>query len=285
MAALQAFGPANEIAPAPSLIGSLQAGAALGTQLRGQDIAANEAKDRLSLAYAQLQSQEERAAEQAQAKLTLAQATMAARQQQQDLMAGYREQALKQQQEHSQNLAAQAAANLDYKQQSGAQMMDLRERRLADLQDYRQGLEAQREKANAMREKDQAFREAVATAPRLGEVDKAELGSDISELKGLQKKIDTTEPRGYGLLHWSSNIDDIAKMKEDALKLRTKIHSYQTKQRDLGIPQSAPAASSPVAATPFKEGALIRNKKDGKLYRVKNGEPVPEEGQNADQSE
>jgi hypothetical protein len=39
------------------------------------------------------------------------------------------------------------------------------------------------------------------------------------------------------------------------------------------------------AGTPFKEGALIRSKKDGKLYRVKNGEPVPEEQTNADQSD
>ncbi len=285
--ALQAFGPDNEVAPAPSLMGSLEAGAQLGTQLRGQDIAANEAKDRLSLAYAQLQSQEERAAEQAQAKLTLAHATLQARQEQQDLMAGYREQALKQQEERTQNLAAQSAANLAEKQKSGVEMMDLRERRLADLQDYRQGLETQRDKANAMREKDLAFKEALATAPRLSETDKAELGADVADLKQLQKKIESTEPSGFLRRHLGlGNEDDIVAMKTDALKLRQKIHSYQTKTRDLGIPKSAPAAATAEAATPFKEGALIRNKKDGSLYRVKNGEAVPEqEDQNADQSD
>lgn len=40
-----------------------------------------------------------------------------------------------------------------------------------------------------------------------------------------------------------------------------------------------PVVESPAAATPspFKEGALIRNKKDGKTYRVQNGTPVPVE--------
>jgi hypothetical protein len=37
---------------------------------------------------------------------------------------------------------------------------------------------------------------------------------------------------------------------------------------------AAPAAAAP-AKSPFKEGAVIRSKKDGKLYRVVNGEPVP----------
>lgn len=41
-----------------------------------------------------------------------------------------------------------------------------------------------------------------------------------------------------------------------------------------GAPGSAAPAAAPVS--PFKEGALIRNKKDGKLYRVQNGVPVPE---------
>ncbi len=287
MAGLQAFGPDNEVAPAPSLMGSLEAGAQLGTTLRGQDISANEAKDRLSLAYAQLQSQEERAAEQAQAKLTLAHATLQARQEQQDLMAGYREQALKQQEERNQNLAAQSAANLAEKQKSGVEMMDLRERRLADLQDYRQSQETARDKANAMQEKMLAFKEALATAPRLSEVDKAELGSDVRDLTKLQEKIDTTAPRGYGLLHWTSNVDDITKMKEEALKIRQKIHGYRTKERELGTPTSltipgtpaAQAAASPAAAAPYKEGALIRHKEDGKLYRVTNGVPVPESEQ------
>lgn len=36
------------------------------------------------------------------------------------------------------------------------------------------------------------------------------------------------------------------------------------------IPQGGPASTSP-----FKEGQTIRNKKDGKMYVIKNGQPVP----------
>lgn len=39
-------------------------------------------------------------------------------------------------------------------------------------------------------------------------------------------------------------------------------------------PALAPARP---AASPFKEGARIKSKKDGKFYIVKNGVPVPEE--------
>ncbi len=41
----------------------------------------------------------------------------------------------------------------------------------------------------------------------------------------------------------------------------------------LPTPQVAPA---PAAASPFKEGAFIKNKKTGKTYRVVNGVPVEE---------
>ena len=68
---MQGLGTWNEITPA-TYQRAMEAGTAAG-----------EARDRLSLAYAQLQSQEQRAAEQAQAKLTLAHATLEARQQQQ----------------------------------------------------------------------------------------------------------------------------------------------------------------------------------------------------------
>lgn len=284
--ALQAFGPDNEVAPAPSLMGSLEAGAQLGTQLRGQDIAANEAKDRLSLAYAQLQSQEERAAEQAQAKLNLAHATLLARQQQQDLMAGYREQALKQQAERDQERNALGIATLAERQKSGAEMMDLRERRLQDLDLYRTNLEAARTKSEAAREKEIALREAMAKAPRLTPSDQALLNADVADLKNLEKKIATTEPVGAGVLHWmGGNIPEINKMKAEALDLRKKIAGYTPKERQLAIPSTGGGAEpAAAAATPFKEGALIRSKKDGKLYRVKNGEPVLEE-QNANQSQ
>lgn len=273
--ALQAFGPSNEFAPAPSLMGSIEAGAQLGTQLRGQDIAAGEARDRLSLAYAQLQSQEERAAEQAQAKLNLAHATLQARQQQQDLMASFRDRALQQQAERDQERAVQ-----------GAQMMDIREKRLKDLDLYRASLEKQREKASAMQEKNLALREAMAKAPRLSETDKALMGADVSELRQVEKKLETTEPSSFvsKVFHLGTDVgsQEITDLKSQALKLRSKIASYEPKERRLALPSSPGAAP---AGTPFKEGALIRSKKDGKLYRVKNGEPVPEEQSNADQSE
>jgi hypothetical protein len=276
------LGPWNDITP-QTYQTAIQSGAQLGTTLRGQDIAAGESRDRLSLAYAQLQSQEERAAEQAQAKLTLAHATLQAKQEQQDLMMGYREQALKQQAQRDQELAQSRAASMAERQSSGAAMMDMRQQRLDDLNTYRTNLETSRDK-------NEKLKEAIATAPRLSPMDQALMGSDVAELKGVEKKIAATEPSGMvrTALHslWSPTEgwvnpgeQEITDLKSQALNLRRKIASYTPRQRNLGLPASpTPAAATPdAAATPFKEGALIRSKKDGKLYRVKDGEPVPEE--------
>lgn len=38
----------------------------------------------------------------------------------------------------------------------------------------------------------------------------------------------------------------------------------------------ASAPKSAEAASPFKEGQTVRNRKDGKLYKIVNGQPVPE---------
>lgn len=283
--ALEALPPWLQVTP-ETYQGAMRSGSALGAQLRGQDIAQGEARDRLGLAYAQLQSQEERASEQAQAKLQLAHAQLTARQQQSELMASFRERALEQAQQRQDELAQYRAAGLAEKQKSGAEMMDLRERRLQDLNTYREGIEGARAKSEALQEKNTALREAALKAPRLTEADKALMGADVADLKGLEKKIETTQPRSLvgKILHLGGNAQEIADMKSEALKLRSKIASYEPKARQLDLSSSAaPAAAA--TATPFKEGALIRSKKDGKLYRVKNGEPVLEEGKNADQSQ
>lgn len=44
-----------------------------------------------------------------------------------------------------------------------------------------------------------------------------------------------------------------------------------------GAPMVAPAAAPSPAPTPFPEGAVVRNKRDGKSYRIVNGQPFPVE--------
>lgn len=77
---------------------AIEAGANVGLQLRGQDIAQSEAGDRLKLAYAQL-SQEENARNQAaKARMEMANATMALKSQQLTLLDKYRQQRVAEQQ-------------------------------------------------------------------------------------------------------------------------------------------------------------------------------------------
>lgn len=50
----------------------------------------------------------------------------------------------------------------------------------------------------------------------------------------------------------------------------------------VGAPVAPPTAavaatSTPSTATPFKEGSLVKNKKDGKIYKIINGKPVAQE--------
>ena len=61
-------------------VGAARSGAGLGLQRRGQDIEQAQATDRLTLAYNQLQAQEDRAAEQAQQKMQIASMALEQRQ-------------------------------------------------------------------------------------------------------------------------------------------------------------------------------------------------------------
>jgi len=272
------LGPWNDVTP-QTYQTAIQSGAQLGTTLRGQDIAANEAKDRLSLAYAQLQSQEERAAEQAQAKLTLAHATLAAKQQQQDLMMGYREQALQQQAERTKEIAATQAASLAERTRNDKAMMDLRDRRLVDLDKYRADLQTQRDKANARAEENMKLREAIATAPKLSPQDQAMMGADVADYKNLQKKIEGIEPSGLisRIVHrgTDANSEEKADLMQQALDLRRKIASYTPRQRQLGTPTGVTPAASPTGGAGGGKRVRVVGP-NGQKGTVPDGTDLPE---------
>lgn len=117
---------------------AMRAGAGLGAELRGQDIqqrgqdlAASEAHDRLSLAYAQLQSQEERQAEAMQAKMALAHATLTARQEQMDLMNAFRERDMQRKEEAAKMLDESRTKSLAVSADHYRDMMKAKEDNLA----------------------------------------------------------------------------------------------------------------------------------------------------------
>lgn len=75
----------------PDFLGAARAGASLGLEQRGQDIAQGEAADRLKLAYDQLASEEATRARESAAKLDLAHSALALRGQQMAGLQDYRE--------------------------------------------------------------------------------------------------------------------------------------------------------------------------------------------------
>lgn len=271
--ALAGLPPWLNISP-DTFLSAIRSGAGVGAQIREQDIQQAEAGDRLRLAYAQLASQEQRSAEQTQAKLELAHATLSARERQMDLMAQFRQQALDQAQQRASdlndyrsNMLGQRQAELASREQSGAALQDLREKRMADLEQFRQAREADMNFRQGMLEKNLALREAIAKRPHLSDTDKALMQADVSELRDVDRQLTKLGPANntgvFGhLFHpLGGNSDKISELSDRAKQLRDSIADYGKDD------------SSEGSDMPFEEGQLIRHKGSGKVYRVVDGEP------------
>lgn len=123
-----------------NFIDAARAGASLGLQAREQDIQQSQSADRLQLAYDTLASQEKRASQQALARQQLAQASLALRGQQMDMLNQYRQSMLGQR-EQGLGLQAQREADLQEGRKARAEdresILGLRERML-DFQKQRE---------------------------------------------------------------------------------------------------------------------------------------------------
>jgi hypothetical protein len=96
---------------------------------------------------------------------------------------------------------------------------------------------------------------------------------NTAQLKALDKSLLETPEEQPGWFS-SGNMDEIAKMKARRAELEAMIRGGA-----IPLPAAAPSegtATAPVAKSPYTEGQRIKSKKDGKIYVVKNGQPVPE---------
>jgi hypothetical protein len=199
----------------PNFIGAMSAGASAGIAKRRADQEVTEAGDRLSLAYTQLASQEQRATEAVKAKHDLAKATMALKSRQLDSMDLYHRGQLDARAEadalraaNMQRLASQFDRNLEYKQgESEAQ----------------QGRFERVQKRLEQREADYPGKLSPAT--------QALLQSDVSDLRSTQKAIHKIDEEGgpsSGILGFKSNKKQYADLKAREKELLDKIAGYET---------------------------------------------------------
>ena len=235
-----ALGPWN--AP-PNFIGAMSAGASAGLQARGQDIAQMEAGDRLSLAYQQLASEERQRNEAAKQRMQAAQQMMQYKQQQLSLLDQYRQERI-----------AQQGAEAKEKARIAQEAIDLRKQPKLHF-----GTEGQ------------VLREMPD-----GTVKEVRARDVKPETATLREPVDPNNPLGATITRKLTPAEAAAKMKP-ATPAAT---SAPTQGRGMlnRFLDWASGNNPPPAASPYKEGSLIRNKKDGKVYRVQNGVPVPVEG-------
>lgn len=237
-----ALGPWN--AP-PNFVGAMSAGASAGTALRGQDIAESEAGDRLTLAYQQLAAEERQRTEMAKQRMQ----------------------------------AASAA-------------MQLKQQQLSLLDQYRQG----KLTVDAARAKTAQDALALKSRPQIhfgtqGEVLQMQPDGSVKELRPARKPADTAtirepvdpnQPFGATVTRKVSAEDAAARLKAAAPQPQA---APAPTGRSLFHPSTwfgtpAPSqggispAATPAPATPYAEGAIIRQKKSGKLFKVVNGVPV-----------
>lgn len=278
-----------------NIINALHAGAMIGNQRRAQDLASSEARDRLQLAYAQLASQEERASQAAQAKLDLARATMEARQQQFDLMNQYRQSQVQAAAQREADLQGYRAAQMQQREQAAADKAS----QFSEIQDLKQdsadALQAQRDKYNDLQDKKLKLQTEIANRPVLSDADKALLKDKTAELDRVNKQLDALgEPSSGFLGLFGGNKKQIQDLEANRAFLESDIQGFQDKmQPRLQLPGSSGTTTASTGADagsanpPFGEGALIRHKDTGQLYRVQDGMPVPwtdQSQQTADQT-
>jgi hypothetical protein len=249
-------------------LGAMESGSAAGTRQRAQAFAESEAADRLRLAYDSLASHERMQNEQVQSKVEQAQAAMALRESQMQSLQDYREQQI-----------AQKQNELGLRQQLGESGLALRQQGLDQGAQRIQDLMAQNAERNRLSQENTDLRRSSieATQARLSAAADRKLSpADDDMVKSINKDIE--EERKLSLAsnkkddvrHHEGNIDYLTKMKQGILQ-----------KASAGASLMAPSAPGALGdqSVPFKEGQKIRNKKDGKIYVIVNGEPAPVEGE------
>lgn len=111
---------------------------------------------------------------------------------------------------------------------------------------------------------------------------KSDVAEEIKKRDALKAQIDQGKiPEQIGTVPWYrlrtpqvyAPNPEYSKATNNLAQMEAKIASLGSRRPLAAQTQTATTATP----SPFKEGALIRNKKDGKTYRVQNGTPVPVE--------
>lgn len=274
----------------PNFLGAMQAGASLGAQLRGQDIARSEAADRLSLAYNQLAAEEQQRNESAQMRMQMAREAEAYKQNQLNML----------QQWHQAQVENQRQA------------IDVQRRKLAEPSihfgtegevlkyDPTSGTVTEMQKPREKAPKQPTVRVPMDPnnpfGPTMtGAYDDPEVQKRLTEAMKPPTPLPDTSG-SFNLMHPSTWRNPFAGLlggggtqaPTPPVPDVAPIGTMPTSTPALGAP-STPApfstAPTPPAVAPFKEGALIRSKKNGKLYRVTNGVPVEQSTPSSDNSQ
>ena len=220
----------------PNFLGAIQAGAGAGLAARRADLEEQSSGDRLQLAYNQLAEEERQRNEAAKARMQMATAANALRASQIDMLSRYHQGQLQNQQGQLQNQQAGEAQRAQIAQQTLAQKLALAQRPprpmnvggvLYDVRD-----------PNSPK----PLTQPNAQGPqKLSDVDKAMLGADVTELKGLENQIGKTEEHGFGLLHpLGGNKSQMDALRQRASDIRKRIQTRYGGSAKNGDFESAP---------------------------------------------
>ena len=253
---------------------ALQFGADLGLRARGQDLASQEAQQRLDLAYNEMAQQGALAQAAQQSRREQVTAAMLLRAQQANALNAYREQSLAQ---HAEGLAQ-------------------RERAADALDQYRQ-------KYYAMRELAMTPKQGGWLTDASGNMVKDASGNPIWKTGQERLQYAPREPLGATPMQtiWGDQGESrIPMTPEEVQAVRDKLKGTKTAADALktgtdsgGLlgwlmgaggtspPAITAAPSAPsLPASPFKEGQYVRNKTDNRIYRIVNGLPVLDQDMN-----
>jgi hypothetical protein len=91
--------------------------------------------------------------------------------------------------------------------------------------------------------REQAAAKAGLT-PKLSETEKALLGADVTELKGIEKQLGGTEEHGFGVLHpFGGNKSQMDALRQKAAELRKKIQTEYGGKAKTATMQAAPRSA------------------------------------------
>lgn len=284
-----ALGPWNT---PPNFLAAMSGGASAGLQARGQDItargqdiAAGEAADRLAMAYQQLAGEEQARAQAAKEKMDIATAANAIKAQQIDMLNQW----------HQAQVAAQraklATPDLHFGTEGEITSVDPTTGAITQLRGPREK-PAKQPTVTVPLDPNNPFGPKISGPANDPDVIKAR----DDAMKAVQDAADALKNKAGG----PNLIDRFKSMigmgggraaAPGAVPDVAPIGTMPGVSPGAGTmpitPTPAPspiaqAAAATQAAAPFKEGALIRNKKNGKLYRVTNGVPVEQSSPSSD---